>query len=114
MNNLKKIYAEIAPELLEFKDKMFVRVVHLFDKEDPQGGATIAYRPLICNSVGFPQGKFAEVSIAWCNKLDRYDRKLGELIALTKLHRGECVTMPIYIDNQPVHTLKTIFKVLGQ
>lgn len=109
-NQLKQLYSEMRHNLLDFKESQFVRVVHLFDKANPQGGLTIAYKPQICTSAGFPKGKFAEVSLAWCNPKDRYDRKLGELIALNKLERGESVLVPIYAYGAPVLELKRMFE----
>ena len=109
-NQLKQLYTEMQPGLLDFKESQFVRVVHLFDKANPQGGLTVAYKPQICTSTGFPRGKFAEVSLAWCNPKDRYDRKLGELIALNKLERGESVLLPLYANGTPVRELKRMFE----
>lgn len=109
-NQLKQLYTEMQGDLLDFKARQFVRVVHFFDKQNPHGGLTIAYKPQICNSKGFPRGKFAEVSLAWCNPGDRYDRKLGELIALNKLMRGESVLLPLYAGGAPVRELKHMFE----
>ena len=108
-NQLKQLYTEMQGVLLDFKTAQFVRVVHFFDKADPHGGLTVAYKPQICNSEGFPRGKFAEVALAWCNPVDRYDRKLGELIALNKLMRGESVLLPLYASGAPVRELKRMF-----
>ena len=110
-NQLKKLYGEMRDNLLDFKASHFVRVVHLFNKHNPQGGLTIAYCPQICDTNGFPKGRFADVALAWCNPRDRYDRKLGELIALRKLELGECVLMPIYQNNAPVRNLRNMFDV---
>lgn len=109
-NQLKQLYTEMQGDLLDFKARQFVRVVHFFDKQNPHGGLTIAYKPQICNQSGFPRGKFAEVALAWCNPGDRYDRKLGELIALNKLMRGESVLLPLYADGTPVRELKRMFE----
>lgn len=111
-NQLKQLYAEMQPTLLDFKESQFVRVVHFFNKQNPQGGLTVAYKPQICNTKGFPSGKFAEVSLAWCNPRDRYDRKLGELIALNKLERGESVLLPIYASGTPVQELRRMFRYM--
>lgn len=109
-NQLKQLYSEMQEQLLDFKASQFVRVVHFFDKQNPCGGLTIAYKPQICNASGFPRGKFAEVSLAWCNPQDRYDRKLGELIAINKLMRGESVLLPLYANQAPVQELKRMFE----
>ena len=109
-NQLKQLYTEMQGDLLDFKARQFVRVVHFFDKQNPHGGLTVAYKPQICNQSGFPRGKFAEVALAWCNPVDRYDRKLGELIALNKLMRGESVLLPLYADDTPVRELKRMFE----
>lgn len=109
-NKLKQLYGEMSSSLLDFKESQFVRVVHLFDKSSAQGGLTIAYRPQICDSKGYPKGRFADVALAWCSPRDRYDRKLGELIALRKLELGECVLLPLYDIGHPVRELKAMFE----
>lgn len=86
-----------------------IRVVHLFDKESPRGGCTVAYMPEIHDGAGYPKGKFARVAVAWCNPSDTYDRKTGELIAVELLLDGNCVLMPIYPGGHPVRRLRSMF-----
>jgi len=87
-----------------------VRVVHLFNKQNPYGGCTIAYKPKLHDSKGYPAGLFADVAIAYCNEKDRYNRKLGEATAVLRLIKGRSVSMPIYKYGQPVLELKQIFQ----
>lgn len=107
---LKDVYEDFGDALLEMKEHYNVRTVHLFNKHNSYGGATIVYRPMLSDSKGFPQGKFAEVSIAWCAPGDRYDRKMGELVALSKMQNGESVSLPIYAEGTPVKQLRAMFE----
>lgn len=108
-NTLKKQYAPFAAQLQEFKQDNHIRVVHFFNKYWPQGGATVAYRPILHDSKGNPRGRFAEVSVAYCNPEDRYDRKLGELIALDAMGNGRAINLPVYIEGHPVRYLRNMF-----
>lgn len=87
-----------------------IRVVHFFDKWWPKGGCTVAYMPEICDSTGYPKGKFARVAAAWCNPLDTYDRNTGEMIAVDLLINGNFNLMPIYTQGHPVRALRSIFQ----
>lgn len=91
-----------------------IRVVHLFDKDFPYGGCTIAYRPERHDNSGFPTGRFARVSVAYCSPSDRYSRRTGEAIAVGKLIGNESVLMPIYRNKHPVKNLKSIFSDILQ
>jgi hypothetical protein len=86
-----------------------IRVVHLFDTGRPYGGCTVAYAPEVFDNTGYPKGKFAKVSVAWCNNRDRYSRPEGELVAVEKLLSNQFLTLPIYQRNHPVRTLKEMF-----
>ena len=87
----------------------YIRVVHLFNKQAPNGGLTVAYKPEQHDSTGYPTGKFAKVAVAVCNKKDRYSRKRGEEIAVNNLLNGHCVVLPLYKTGHPVRALKEIF-----
>lgn len=92
-----------------------IRVVHLFDKFHPYGGRTVAYKPVKHDKSGYPTGKYAYVAVAYCNPQDRYDRKVGQLLAVEMLMDGHCLLMPIYINGTPVRNIKEIFEgVLGE
>ena len=86
-----------------------IRVVHLFDKFNPYGGCTVAYRPVKHDKTGYPTGKFAYVAVAYCNPQDRYDRKVGQMLAVEMLMDGDCILMPLYVNGEPVRALRAIF-----
>ena len=112
---------ELEPEAYGFKDlkdtiaENHIRVVHLFDKYCPLGGRTVAYKPVKHDKTGYPTGKFAYVAVAYCNPNDRYNRKLGEAMAVEMLLDGQSILMPIYMHNRPVVAIKEIFEqILGE
>lgn len=86
-----------------------IRIVYLFDKRKAKGGVTIAYRPMIHDSKGFPQGIFAEVAVAYCNPKDTFSRKTGRAIAEMMLAEGKSIKLPVYTYNTPVLYLKEVF-----
>ena len=85
------------------------RIVYLFDKHKAKGGVTIAYRPMIHDSKGFPQGIFAEVAVAYCNPKDTFSRKTGRALAEMMLAEGKSIKLPVYTYNTPVLYLKRVF-----
>lgn len=111
---LKDVYEDFAPDLLKLKSQYNVRTVHLFNKATGRGGATVVYRPMLHDSTGFPKGKFAEIAVAWCAPGDQYDRKLGELLALSKLQSGESIRAPIYVGGKPVIVLRSMFEWMAK
>lgn len=96
-------------ETKRIKAEQHIRVVHIFDKHYPYGGVTIAYRPERHDSSGFPTGKFASVSVAYCNPSDRYSRRTGEAVAIGNLISGSSILMPVYFNGHPVRNLIDIF-----
>ena len=110
MINDKQFYTDLKAACAAFKESDWVRVVHLFDKDNSYGGITIAYRPVLHDSKGYPAGKFGDVAVAWCSPQDRYNRKLGEALALQRMQFGNCITLPIYVDKTPVRFLKDMFQ----
>jgi len=94
----------------ELIEQHHIRVVHFFNKTNPKGGCTVAYAPEIYDNTGYPKGKFARVSVAWCNPSDMYNRKVGEAIAIDCMLAGECILLPIFITGHPVRVLRDIFQ----
>lgn len=91
-------------------ERNHIRVVHLFDKFHPYGGCTVAYQPVKHDKTGYPTGKFGYVAVAYCNPQDRYDRKVGQMLAVEMLMNGDRLLMPIYVNHEPVRALRTIFQ----
>ena len=106
----KEFYSELRAACQSFKDSDWVRVIHIFDKDNSMGGVTLAYRPVLHDSKGYPVGKFADITVAWCSPQDRYNRKMGEALALQRMQVGQCITLPIYVDKAPVRFLKNMFQ----
>jgi len=100
---------ELEADLNIWAQENWVRTIHLFDKNFPYGGTTICYKPQICDNTGYPRGKFAQVSVAYCNPKDRYNRKLGQRLALENLYDGKCILLPVYTNNNPVVVLRDFF-----
>ncbi len=94
-----------------------VRVVHLFDKDYPFGGVTVAYKPSkVDPKTGRHKGLYADVAAAYCSVEDQYSRVLGREMAIARLARGKSLRLPLYaLDNSvdfkphPVNNIKLIF-----
>jgi hypothetical protein len=97
-------------EIKDLINTNHIRIVHLFNKEHPYGGCTIAYQPIRHDGNGYPIGTFARVAVSYCNTKDRYNRKLGQQLALENLLEGEFIKLPIYFQGRPVVALKQIFQ----
>ena len=101
---------ELETDIVAWAQENWVRTIHLFNKQDPYGGTTICYKPEVHDSVGYPRGKFAQVSVAYCNPKDRYNRKLGQRLALENLYDGHSILLPIYTNGDPVVVLRQFFE----
>lgn len=112
----QKLQLEIAKkammiEVADYIKENHVRVVHLFDKHRPKlGGVTVAYKPILHDTNGYPTGAAAYVSVAYCKAGDTYSRKIGETLAVDNMRNGSSIIMPIYSQKKPVLELKRIFK----
>lgn len=100
---------ELDDDIQEWAESNWVRTIHLFDKNWPYGGTTVCYKPEVYDNTGYPRGKFAQVSVAYCNPKDRYNRKLGQRLALENLYDGKCILLPVYTNNNPVVVLRDFF-----
>lgn len=69
-----------------------VSVVHVFDKEHPYGGLTIAFRKVKPNQVST---NMVNCAIVTCAYQDTFNRKLGTELALRKWFDGETVDLPL-------------------
>ena len=48
---------------------------------------------LVCPSAG-PNGKFCQVSVAYCDEADTFRRKVGEFLVLVRFLEGESFAVP--------------------
>jgi hypothetical protein len=67
--------------------------VHTKKPNDLEPGMTMVCEPTIANN----NAKFYNVSFAWCANHDKFDRKMGELIALERWNDLETVKLPAHI-----------------
>ena len=83
---------------LERKElKSFLRdmggFVHSKKPTDIDPGMTMVCEPTIDRG----NAKFYNVSFAWCSSNDKFDRKVGELVALKRWSDMETVKLPAHI-----------------
>ena len=77
-----------------------VSVVHVFDKEHPYGGLTIAFRKAKPNQVST---NMVTCSIVTCAYQDTFNRKVGTELALRNWFDGETIDLPLstgYADEE--------------
>ena len=67
--------------------------VHTKKPNDLDPGMTMVCEPTIDRD----NAKFYNVSFAWCSSSDKFDRKMGELIALKRWSVMETVKLPTHI-----------------
>lgn len=85
------------------------RYVYFFNKDNPKGGVTIGFVPVLRDSKGYPQGIFALVAVAYCNPNDQFSRPKGREMVSSMLNAGEAILLPIYTDKAPVRFLANMF-----
>ena len=78
-------------ELLDYSTKMGVGLVHIYDKEYPKGGVTVAFR----KTTQYKSGVMVEVAVATCSTQDSFSKKIGTVLALAKFADGETIYLPI-------------------
>ena len=67
--------------------------VHSKKPTDIDPGMTMVCEPTIDRS----NARFYNVSFAWCSSSDKFDRKVGELVALKRWSDMEIVKLPVHI-----------------
>lgn len=78
-------------ELLEYAERLGISVVHIYDKESPKGGLSVAFRKLS----PYDSGVMVEVAVATCSVEDAFSKKIGTLLALRRFSEGEVVALPL-------------------
>lgn len=81
-------------ELSPFQE-LGVSICYAFDKSNPQGGATIAYR----KAGDFANTKMVEVAVAYCSKYDTFTKSIGRAAALKLFHSGKTILVPARTGN---------------
>ena len=77
--------------LLERAKAENVQVVHVFDKDEPKGGLTIAFRK--CSP--YSSGNMVTVAVATCSYSDTFNRKVGTNYALYAFFNGNTIDLPL-------------------
>lgn len=88
---LCKEHKEILNQLREAASINNVNVIHLFNKDNPLGGLTIAYKKVS----EFTSGNMVQISVATCSKSDNYCRKTGTFIALSRFFLNNVIQLPL-------------------
>lgn len=92
----KQMRADMDAErarLLEYAETHKVGVVHIYDKEFPHGGLTVAFRKL----TPYDSGTMVEVAVATCSPADSFSKKIGTSLALGKFADGETIALPLNV-----------------
>ena len=78
-------------ELLEQAKQENVGIVHIFDKNFPQGGLTVAFAKVS----QYKSGKMVAVAVATCSSEDVFSKKIGTTLALQYFFAGMTIELPI-------------------
>lgn len=85
-----------------------VGIVHVFDKINPKGGMTIAFKK--CNA--YKSGVMVDIAVNTCSDTDTFSKSHGTVAALEKFFEGKVVSLPLlkYIDERELPTaVKQLF-----
>lgn len=86
-----------------------VGIVHVFDKDDPKGGMTIAFKK--CNT--YKSGVMVDIAVNTCSDDDTFSKSHGTIGALEKFFEGKVVSLPLlrYVHERELPgTVKQLFK----
>lgn len=78
-----------------------VRVVHFFDKTDPKGGVTVAYRKTSEHN----SSNMVEVAVAYCSSKDSFSKKIGTGLALQNFEAGSTILVPARVSGTDDFTI---------
>ena len=79
-------------ELVSFAKDANISIVHIFDKENPKGGLTVAFRKHMPHQ---NSTNMVEVAVATCSTLDTFSRKIGTRMALELFAEGRTIDLPL-------------------
>ena len=78
-------------KLLDKAKLLDVRTIHIFDKEYPKGGLTVAFH----KASQYKSGKMVECAVATCSDKDTFSKKTGTTVALEKFFEGQTIELPL-------------------
>lgn len=88
-----------------------IGIVHIFDKYHPFGGLTVAFSR--CNP-DLKNGVMADVSLAYCSRLDNFSRKEGTHLALHKFFNDDHIQMPLFAHSHIDGDNALVKSIFGQ
>lgn len=95
-NEIARIAAEKEADrrlILERAKEEGVGIVHIFDKEYPQGGLTVAFKKVS----PYRRGRMVEVAVATCSPEDVFSKRIGTHLALEAFFYGTTMELPLLI-----------------
>jgi hypothetical protein len=69
-----------------------IKIVHIFNKERPKGGLTVAFRKTMPHQAST---NMVEVAVATCSLADNFSRKIGTHLALQSFEEGNTIRLPL-------------------
>ena len=90
-------------QLIDKAKLLNVYTIHIFDKQYPKGGMTIALRKISQHK----SGKMVECAVANCSDQDTFSKKIGTTIALEKFFDGQTIELPLlaYYDFRDINSV---------
>ena len=70
-----------------------VAIAHIFNKDIPNGGLTIAYK----KATGLGSGHMVTVAVATCSPSDIFNKKLGANLAVSRFFDGYTMDLPLLL-----------------
>ena len=80
-----------SSKLIDKAKLLNVYVIHIFDKQYPKGGMTIAFRKIS----QYKSGKMVECAVANCSDQDTFSKRTGTIVALEKFFYGQTIELPL-------------------
>ncbi len=99
--------------LLEEAFALGVGIVHIYNKEFPYGGLTIAFKKVNDRK----NQRMVSVAVQTCSTEDAFSKKIGTAGALNRFFNGETIELPIldmYQDRDINLAVKLAFTALAQ
>ncbi len=78
-----------------------IRVVHFFDRTDPKGGVTVAYRKTSEHN----SSNMVEVAVAYCSPKDQFSKKIGTSLALEYFEEARTILVPARVSGTDDFTI---------
>jgi len=105
---LKNFNFDDYHQMLEDVVQDQVHVVHVFDRDYPKGGFTVAWQ----RAASHKNSRMVNLSVAYCNPNDTFIRKIGFYNAVNNLYNGKYISLPIGDPNSEI-IVNRLVSVLG-